>query len=78
MEIKIEESIIEAATECERNFECLSNGNNIYCEVEYCLNKEIYFVKCKYDKLCSYKEPFGSSFLCSCPTRKEIYNKYKI
>jgi len=73
MEIKKE--ILDKTLYCTKDFDCLKN-NNICCKVERCVNKEVHFVKCGEKNLCSYRLTFGSSFICTCPTRKEISNKY--
>ncbi len=78
MEIKISDEIIKSATECDNSLQCLKNPENIKCKVERCIEKEVHFIKCLYKSTCSYKMSFGHSYLCNCPVRKEIFNKYKI
>ena len=73
MEIKKE--ILDKTVHCTKDFDCLKN-NNICCIVVHCVNKEVHFVECRQDCSCSYRVNFGNSYICSCPTRKEIYNKY--
>ena len=75
--MEISKEILEKTTNCDRNFECL-NGGSIHCEVENCVNKEVLFVKSSSTENCPYKLPYGYSNICTCPTRKEICNKYGI
>ena len=77
MKIEINEDIIKAATKCEKGFSCLSDNLEESCKVEYCVSNTVYFVKCLSAAHCSYKEPFGEGYFCTCPIRKEIYDKYK-
>ena len=76
MEISVE--LINNTTECRNNFDCL-NDENHFClnKVENCISNKVHFVKCS-DNICSYRSSFGYSFICNCPIRKEIFNKYKI
>jgi hypothetical protein len=72
---KIDKKIIDA-TECEKSFECLTNQANL-CKVKLCLAGEVHFLRCD-DKKCKFKAYFGKEPLCTCPVRKEIYNRDKI
>jgi len=78
MVIKINEDIIKQTTKCKKNLSCLSGDTTGLCEVEACINEKIHFLKCTYSNLCGYQIPFGYSSVCSCPVRKELYNRYKI
>ena len=78
MKIKIDDQIIQQTTRCQKNFDCLSNEEHIYCEVEYCVNDKVHFIRCNSEEQCEYKVAFGNSFICTCPVRKEIYNRYRI
>lgn len=78
MKIEIDEKIITETTQCKKKFECLSIDSNVYCKVEKCLVNKDLLVECSVRKYCIYKTPFEDSFMCSCPTRNEIFNKYGI
>jgi len=75
-DIKIDEDISKTATMCKKNLSCLS-GSDI-CKVEFCVEGQIHFIKCMNLEPCHYRMPFGYSFVCKCPVRKELFNKYKI
>ncbi len=77
MNIEIDKEIIDKTTKCEKCFSCLSDNLEQSCKVEYCVSNTVYFVKCLNAALCSYKVSFGGSYFCTCPIRKEIYNKYR-
>jgi len=72
----INKQTLKETTNCEKNFGCLNGHNHVYCKVESCVNNEVHFVKCLNEDHCLYKMNFGDSIICSCPIRKEIYNKY--
>lgn len=74
----IDDKIIAGTLLCKRNFGCMKNNMHVYCKVEDCVNEKIHFVRCVDNLHCSYKMVFGNSNMCTCPMRKEIFNKYKI
>ncbi len=75
--MEIDDKIIAETIRCEKNFKCLSGNLHVYCQVENCINNEVHFIKCTNRLNCSYKMSFGDLFICTCPTRKEIFNKYR-
>ena len=78
MDIRIDKEILEETTECNKNFSCLTKSGGELCEIEITLfSDKVYFIKCKQDLICNYKMDFEKESCCFCPTRKEIYNKYK-
>ena len=73
----IDKKIISATRNCLRNFSCLNSDIPVYCKVVNCINKKVHFVKYVDESLCNYKISFGNSIICTCPTRKEIFNQYR-
>ncbi len=78
MDLRINEETKKASTECRKNFSCLSGNQLTLCKVEQCVTDNLHFIKCINSELCSYQMSFGSSHVCTCPVRKELYNRYKI
>ena len=76
--IEISEEILEKTDRCRKNLICLSGDGTGLCKVELCIEDRIHFIKCMDRKPCDYKIPFGYSFVCICPVRKELFNRYKI
>ena len=77
MSIVIDELVIKKTNHCNHGFECLkSEDHYLKTKVEKCLDGEILFVNCT-NRHCNYKMNFGKSATCYCPTRKEIFKKYK-
>lgn len=76
--MEINKDTIAKTTKCSRCFDCLSNPKDIRCKVERQIGDEILFVKCNINSFCPYKMAFGNSYFCNCPTRIEIYKKYRL
>ena len=76
--MEIDKLIIAETVRCEKDFACLSEKTHVYCKVENCINKKIHFIERKDLFQCRYVMCFGDCYICTCPTRKEIYNKYGI
>ena len=75
MKIELDANILSQTTECTRDFACLTDPGQL-CRVENCVNNKVHFIQCRNDVKCNYQISFGYSFICSCPIRKEIYNRY--
>ena len=72
----VDNETLEKTTRCQQKG-CLS-GDDIMCPVERALTTDLLFVH--YDAsncTCRYSVSFGDSFMCLCPTRHEIFHKYK-
>ena len=79
MKIDIDKKIIVETTNCQKNFSCLDGNTEKLCKIEITqFSNSVHLIKCKQDLNCSYKIEFEKEKCCLCPTRKEIYNKYKI
>ena len=73
----ISDEALEDATQCKKDFSCLGSEGDC-CKVAVCVEKEVLFIKNKEITPCPYKESFAYGFICKCPVRKELYNKYKV
>ena len=78
IDIKVDEDIKKGTTKCEKDFRCLADNTYELCRVTETVRDNVLFIQCEGDNYCNYRISFGYSFICSCPTRKEIYNKYKV
>jgi hypothetical protein len=74
--ITVSDESLQATTNCEKRFTCLRGKSEALCAVESCIDGKVHFIKCLNDVFCPYQHSFGNGYLCTCPTRKEIYNKY--
>ena len=77
MKIKIPDELLEITENCNKLFGCIENDKHVLCKVKYCVDNKVYFIECLHNDKCDYQISFGTSYFCSCPVRKEIYNKYK-
>ncbi len=77
-DIQIDEEVLKNTTKCKKNFSCLSDIRNNLCKVELNIDNKIHFVKCMSSEPCNYRISFGYSFVCICPVRKELFNRYNI
>ena len=76
--IQIKEKILQNTTKCNNTFSCLSGDKECLCKVTGSIGFDIKDIKCKLEIDCNYCLSFGNGSLCLCPTRNEIYNRYRI
>ncbi|MBU4076988.1 MAG: hypothetical protein KKI06_09830 [Euryarchaeota archaeon] len=77
-DLKVHDDIIKNTDRCKKDHSCLSGLTTDLCKVEMCVGDKIHFIKCLNEHICNYRIPFGYSFVCTCPVRKELYNRYKV
>jgi hypothetical protein len=77
MKFQIGEDVLKK-TRCKKDFSCLSGKRHDLCKIEDCVSGKVYFLEAHNDDFCPCLGCFGSSHYCTCPTRIEIYEKYKV
>jgi len=77
MKYEVSQAIIQQTIQCDKDFACLKPGNHPGCSIKECINDQVHFVA-KHSRYCPYGLSFGNEVICSCPVRKELYNRYKI
>ena len=77
MNLRVDEHTIKSTTECNKKFSCLHGDEHPICKVNLSVNEEVVFINCMNDEYCSYQMVFGYLFVCNCPVRNEIYNRYQ-
>jgi hypothetical protein len=75
---QISEEIINKTTRCNHKFKCLNDDNRDVCVVDICFGGNGCFLKTAKPDYCTYKNTFGGSYVCYCPTRHELFKKYNI
>lgn len=75
---RVSEEVISETKKCMKGLSCLTGLNEGLCQVDYCVDGKVHFIKCLDVKHCPYKASFGGGWICHCPTRKEIYNKHGV
>ncbi len=78
MKLYVSNKVMEATTDCKKGFSCLEDKRKDLCKVGVSIGDEVHFIVCADDTNCSYQRSSVEGFICDCPIRKEIYNKYKI
>lgn len=78
MQIHVSQPVLTQTTLCQSKFSCLSSALSKLCTVRGHLARETLIIDCGANSLCMYKISFGSMSICSCPTRKEIYERYAL
>jgi len=73
--MKVIEKIIQDLVECKKHHGCLIDPERTCCKVTSCVDEKIHFIKYSSGTYCGYKISFGNSDVCTCPARKEIYNR---
>ena len=78
MKIEIDDEVRDRTTECEEAYACILNVNHTTCKADQTKSNGSFFIECKEAVCCNYRVSYGfSSYICTCPVRKEIYRKYK-
>lgn len=72
----INEETLKRTVKCQFNFACLKDNSFPKCVVAYSVKNNGVFIKEVIEEICPYKMPFGHSYICNCPTRYEVYEKY--
>ena len=78
VDIEIDKAVLKKTSRCNFDFICLSEDHSCMCEVKDLKGLTSIKVKPNPDRPCPYLLRFHKSHYCVCPTRREIYNKYKI
>lgn len=66
------------APECTKDCGCLKPGGEPNCTVSGTVDGTILFTQTRASGGCTYQHSFGSSFICTCPVRKELFEKHNI
>ena len=85
MKFQVSNDAKNKTTQCPSDFHCLSDNEKPMCDVEkpMCFSEYVsegygLFVKPLGDHECPYQMPYKTGFLCTCPTRREIFLNYKV
>ncbi len=75
---QISQEVLDKTFVCKKNMRCLYDKECL-CKVVNSVSDKLIFVVCDEQcrKTCNYYLSFGNANLCECPTRLEIYRKYK-
>lgn len=77
MDLLINKKTIEKTTKCLFRFNCFSDKTYPRCTAENPIAEHGLFVRFTEPTSCHYKMSFGNGFICTCPTRYEIFKLYR-
>ncbi len=78
MKLYVRHEVMQATTGCKKGFSCLEDKKKDICKIGICFDGKLHFIACIDEINCFYQRSYGENFICDCPIRKEIWNKYKI
>jgi len=78
MDREVSPAVLEKTDKCSRGMKCLKEDEKPICKVDRLINGAGAFLKPNGADLCPYKMSFGSAYVCNCPTRYELYEKYNV
>jgi hypothetical protein len=80
MKYDVPQNIVNNTTQCDNNFLCLSEKWKPCGKANRLIEGKLVSILINQEQLrnCNYGVPFGWGYYCSCPTRVEIYKRYKI
>ena len=79
MAYKVRDKTKVQTTKCSDNFACLNNDTWNTCSIEKDLQGAFLVIKTKKNKnTCPYCISYSDLFYCHCPSRREIYQRYKV
>ena len=78
MKFNISDKILRDTSKCKKDFSCLSGERKDLCQVKPRTYKIYDYIECKNEEGCIYQTPLDNVFICACPTRREIYDRYGI
>jgi len=79
MDYQVSDKPKKQTTKCPYNFTCLNNDTWDTCSIERDLQGAFLAIRTKCNKTaCAYRFPYGYSYYCTCPSRREIYQRYNI
>ena len=77
-DILLDKAVLHKTIHCINDFSCLSGDKTCLCDVVASNGEDIIEIKSQPARSCRYCIALESASYCHCPTRVEIYNRYKI
>jgi hypothetical protein len=78
MDREVSPAVLEKTEKCPRGMKCLEKDEKPICKVDRLINGAGAFVKSNGADICPYKMSFGSAYVCNCPIRYELFDKYGV
>ena len=77
MEINVKKETLKVTDKCRHNFNCLEGNGECLCPVTKAINGTICVLEKLNDFTCEYHTKFADDHFCMCPTRNEIFRRFK-
>ena len=77
MKRRISDEVRAKTNQCPHEFGCLTCDKTV-CSVNQLIEGGGVFVRQPQDVFCPYLEHFNDSHICHCPTRRELYERYRV
>ena len=77
MDLSISEDSIRKTSKCPHSYKCLNGQASRLCRPENSITGYGVFVDSEVAGPCPYKLPFGYGWICKCPVRIEIFERYR-
>jgi hypothetical protein len=77
MKFEISEDTLRKTDKCQ-DMKCLEEDGRPECKVDRQLKGNGVFVSPNGRDQCPYKMSFGNAYVCNCPTRFELFDKYNV
>jgi len=78
MNLEVSEDVVRKTDRCPYGMKCLKDGGRPECEVEHLVVGNGVFVRSRECIICSYRISHARSYVCLCPVRIELFQRYKI
>ncbi len=79
MPLHISTHTLEQTKKCPFSFECLEDATRNVCPISIYIEKNGCILSKVKNHACLYRTRMGhSSIVCNCPTRHELYRRYRI
>ena len=76
---KVDEKTRKKARKCDKAFQCIYDETPNICAVDNTTGYDsVYFVESPVDMFCPYCYGFADGYMCTCPVRHDLYQKYKM
>ena len=77
--LTVSEQTLAMTTHCQNHFHCLSGQVGGPCKVVFTLESVPFLrINNKNVEPCAYSFRFGDSDFCTCPVRRELFERYRI
>ena len=78
MSYQVSSETVNRTTRCLHDHACLTSDGWEMCRLERKLEGNGAFIASRVRNFCPYVMSFGDDYICNCPTRLELYDRYHV